>query len=319
MSELRGEADPPQRSRIAAGLGYAVLAYGAWGIFPLFWKQLAGVPALELVAHRVAWASLAYVFVLGWSRRGREFLRAIRDPTILRVLIPSTLLIGSNWLVFIYAVVTERVLDASLGYYLNPTVSIVLGFVVLRERLRAVQWLAAAIAGFGVYQLTTLAGGLPWISMALSLSFGGYGLLRKIAPVDATIGAAIESVLLTPAALGYLLWLEWHGDAVFGRGPIRIDALLVCAGAVTAAPLVWFANAARRLPLGVLGFVQYLAPTSQLLLAVGLFGEVMTRVHAAAFACICAAAVVFSLEGWWWSRSGRSLAREVPAPATRPK
>lgn len=307
-------SDDRERSGLAAGLGYAVLAYGAWGIFPLFWKQLTHVPALELVAHRVVWASLAYAVLLGLRGRVRELLRSIRDPKILRVIVPSTLLIGSNWLVFIYAVLSDRVLHASLGYYLNPTVSIVLGFVVLRERLRPVQWLAAAIAGFGVFELTGLADGLPWISLVLSLTFGCYGLLRKLAPVDGMMGAAIESLLLTPLALGYLVWLAWDGQASFGHGPRTTDVLLVCAGAVTAAPLVWFANAARRLPLRILGFVQYLAPTSQLLLAVGLFGETMTVIHMRAFACICAAAVVFSLEGWWRARTVAPPPRSEPRP-----
>jgi chloramphenicol-sensitive protein RarD len=289
------------RDETAAGLGYAALAYGSWGLFPLFWKQLVHVPALELVAHRVVWASLAYVLLLAWKSRLRELVAALADRRTLRVIVPTTLLIGSNWLVFIYAVLTDRVLHASLGYFLNPTVSIVLGLVFLRERMRLVQWLAVGIAAIGVVQLATMADGLPWISLVLSLTFGCYGLLRKLAPVDGLLGAAMESLLLLPIAIVYLVWLAAGGVSAFGDSG-HDAALLVCAGVITAAPLVWFANAARRLALRTLGFMQYLAPTLQFALAVWMFGELVTPVHARAFACICGAGVLFTAEGWWWSR-----------------
>jgi chloramphenicol-sensitive protein RarD len=282
---------------------WAVLAYGSWGFFPLFWKLLDHVPALELVAHRVTWACVAYLLLVGWQRRLRELVVSLRDPKVLRAIVPAAVLISINWLVFVYAVVTDRVLHASLGYFLNPLVSIVLGMVFLRERMRMVQWIAVGLAALGVVQLAGLAEGVPWIGIVLAVSFGLYGLTRKVAPVDGLMGATIESVLLVPIAMGYLAWLAVSGSGAFGTLGVRTDLLLVCAGIVTATPLVWFANAARLLPLRTLGFVQYLAPSTQFLLAVYAFGEPLTNVHVRAFACIWAAVAIFTAESWWRARA----------------
>ncbi len=285
-----------------AGLGYALLAYGSWGLFPLFWKLLEHIPAVELVAHRVMWSCAAYLVIVLARRRGRELLAALVDGRTLRMIVPSALFIAVNWLVFIYAVGTDRVLHASLGYFLNPLVSILLGMVFLGERLRVAQWVAVGLAGVGVAFMATLAEGLPWIGLVLAITFGGYGLLRKVAPVDGLIGATMESVLLVPIAGGYLVMLAMDGSGAMGELGTRIDLLLVTAGVITAAPLVWFANAARRLPLRTLGFMQYIAPTGQFALAVLVFGEVLTDVHVRGFACIWVGVALFSVEGWWASR-----------------
>jgi len=292
------------RERRSVGLAYAVLAYGSWGFFPLFWKLLDHIAALELVAHRVVWACGAYLLLVAWRQRLGELRAALVSPAVLRAIVPAALLISINWLVFVYAVVTDRVLHASLGYFLNPLVSIVLGLVFLRERMRAVQWIAVALACVGVVQLATLAEGVPWIGIVLALSFGLYGLTRKVAPIDGLLGATLESVLLVPIAVGYLVWLAASGAGAFGSQSLRTDLLLVCAGFVTAAPLVWFANAARRLPLRTLGFVQYLAPSCQFLLAVLVFGEPLTDVHLRSFACIWAAVALFTAESWWRGSTG---------------
>lgn len=286
----------------AAGLGYALLAYGSWGLFPLFWKQLAHIPALELVGHRVAWSCAAYLVLVVLRGRLGELRLALTDRATLRIIVPAALLVGANWLVFIYAVATDRVLHASLGYFLNPLVSIVLGMVFLGERLRRAQWMAVALAGVGVASLASLAEGIPWIGLVLALTFGGYGLLRKIAPVDGLMGATIESVLLVPIAAIYLGWLAFAGTGALGQLGVRTDLLLLTAGVITAAPLVWFANAARLLPLRTLGFMQYLAPTMQFALAVLVFGEALTDVHIRGFALIWAAVAVFSVESWWVAR-----------------
>jgi chloramphenicol-sensitive protein RarD len=194
-----------------------------------------------------------------------------------------------------------------LGYFLNPLVSIVLGLVFLREQMRRVQWIAVALACAGVVQLATLAEDVPWIGIVLALSFGLYGLTRKVAPVDGLLGATIESVLLVPIALGYLIWLAVSGVGAFGMIAARTDLLLVCAGLVTAAPLVWFANAARRLPLRTLGFVQYLAPSCQFLLAVLVFDEPLTAVHVISFGCIWLAVAIFTAESWRFDRKHARL------------
>jgi chloramphenicol-sensitive protein RarD len=295
--------------RTAVGLGYAVLAYGSWGLFPLFWKQLGGIAPLELVAHRVCWAALAYLGLVLVRGRARELARTLAVPSRLPTILGSSLLIGINWLVFVYAISTARVMHASLGYFLNPLVSIVLGMVFLGERMRPAQWIAVAIAGLGVVQLASLAEGLPWIGVVLALSFGGYGLLRKLAPVDGLMGATIESLVLVPIAAVYLGWLALGHTGAMGTMSPRIDALLVCAGFITAAPLVWFANAARLLPLRTLGFTQYLAPTLQFALAVAVFGEPLGEVQLRGFACIWTALLVFVAESWWSAR--RAAGRET--------
>ena len=290
------------REARSVGLAYALLAYGSWGFFPLFWKLLDDIAPLELVAHRVVWACLVYLLLVGWRRRLGELRAGLVDRSVLRAIVPAAVLISVNWLVFVYAVVTDRVLHASLGYFLNPLVSIVLGLLFLRERMRRAQWIAVALAGLGVVQLATLADGVPWIGIVLALSFGLYGLTRKVAPVDGLLGATIESVLLVPIAVGYLAWLAVSGSGAFGTIAVRTDLLLVCAGLVTAAPLVWFANAARRLPLRTLGFVQYLAPSCQFLLAVLVFDEALTSVHVRSFGCIWLAVALFTAESWWHDR-----------------
>lgn len=294
--------DPRPAEGTAAGLGYALLAYGSWGLFPLFWKLLEHIPSLELVAHRVVWSCAAYLVLVLVRRRGGELRRALVSGATLRTIVPSALFIATNWLVFIYAVSTDRVLHASLGYFLNPLVSIVLGMVFLGERLRPAQWVAVALACTGVAFMASLAEGFPWMGIVLAVTFGGYGLLRKVAPVDGLIGATMESVLLVPIGGLYLGWLAVEGTGALGQLGTGIDLLLVSAGIITAAPLVWFANAARLLTLRTLGFMQYLAPTGQFALAVLVFGETLTPVHLRGFGCIWAAVVVFSVEGWWASR-----------------
>jgi len=304
MSHSAPDRQPAPAS--AAGLGYALLAYGSWGLFPLFWKLLEHIPSLELVAHRVVWSCAAYLVLVRARGRGGELRRALVSGSTLRTIVPSALFIATNWLVFIYAVSTERVLHASLGYFLNPLVSIVLGMIFLGERLRPAQWIAVALACAGVAFMASLAEGLPWIGIVLAVTFGGYGLLRKVAPVDGLMGATMESVLLVPLGGAYLAMLAIDGTGAMGQLGTRIDLLLVSAGIITAAPLVWFANAARRLTLRTLGFMQYLAPTGQFALAVLVFGESLTDVHVRGFACIWAAVAVFSVEGWWAARRQRS-------------
>jgi chloramphenicol-sensitive protein RarD len=295
-------SEPRSADTTTAGLGYALLAYGSWGLFPLFWKLLEHISSLELVAHRVVWSCAAYLVLVLARGRMSELRRALVSAKVLRTIVPSALLIATNWLVFIYAVSTDRVLHASLGYFLNPLVSIVLGMVFLRERLRPAQWVAVALACMGVAFMASLAEGIPWIGLVLAVTFGAYGLLRKVAPVDGLMGATMESVLMVPIGGVWLAMLAMDGTGAMGRSGLGIDLLLVSAGFITAAPLVWFANAARLLTLRTLGFMQYIAPTGQFTLAVLVFGETLTDVHLRGFACIWAAVAVFSVEGWWASR-----------------
>ncbi|HLT05376.1 MAG TPA: EamA family transporter RarD [Pseudomonas sp.] len=273
-------------------------AYVIWGLFPLYFKLLQAVPASEIIVHRVLWSALfgaALLFV--WKHPGWwAELRA--HPKRLAVLALSGLLIAGNWLIYVWAVNNERMLEASLGYYINPLVNVLLALIVLRERLRRLQWLAVGLAALGVLQQIWLLGSLPWVSLALALSFGVYGLIRKQAPVAALPGLVVETWLLLPAAL---LWLAWHPGAVSAQPAFWGGALfwlLAAAGPVTLIPLVCFNAAARHLPYATLGFLQYLAPTLVLLQAVLLFGEPLDSARLASFACIWVALAVYSLDAW---------------------
>jgi chloramphenicol-sensitive protein RarD len=270
-----------------AGAAAAVGAFLLWGLFPLYWKMLAAVPTLEVVAHRTVWgfaAVAAWVTLRGgWA----EAHAVARRPRTLVLLGAGAVLIGLNWLLYVWAVVHEHVVEASLGYYVNPLVNVLLGVVVLRERLSRAQRIAVALAGAGVAVLTLGHGRLPWIALALAVSFGLYGLVRKTVGADAVTGLLWETAILTPPALGLLALLSVRGTGAFGAGDA--SALLALGGPVTVVPLVLFALGARALPLSTVGLIQYLSPSLQFLLAVLVFREPFTKEHAAAFLCIWAA------------------------------
>jgi chloramphenicol-sensitive protein RarD len=292
------------------GLAAAVAAFLMWGLFPLYWKLLAAVPALEVVAHRMAWG---LVSVAIWvTLRGRwADARAVasRPGTVLR-LAGSGALISLNWLLYIWAVIHDHVVEASLGYFINPLVNVLLGVLVLRERLGRAQWIAVALATAGVAVLTLWHGRLPWIALALAVSFGLYGLARKTVGADAVVGLLWETALVTPLAAGYLVVLGQRGSGAFGAVDLATSALLALGGAVTAVPLVLFAVGARALPLSTVGFLQYLSPSLQFLLAVFVFREPFTPVHAASFAFIWAALAILT---WDLRRRLRQVGMAGPA------
>jgi chloramphenicol-sensitive protein RarD len=275
-----------ERGAQRAGLVYALGAFLLWGFFPVYWKLLAGVPALEVVAHRTVWGFAAVALWVTLKRRWPDArVVAARGATLL-MLAGSAALIATNWLLYIWAVMSNHIVEASLGYYVNPLVNVVLGVVVLRERLSRPQVIAVALAGLGVVVLTAGYGRFPWIALTLAVSFGLYGLTRKKVAADAIIGLLFETAILTPLAAGYLALLAARGGGALGTGPVGRDALLVLAGPVTAIPLALFALGARRLPLSIVGLIQYLSPTCQFLLAVLLYREPFTAAHAVTFACI---------------------------------
>jgi chloramphenicol-sensitive protein RarD len=275
-----------------------ITAYFAWGLFPLYFKTLAQIPALEIVVHRVLWSALgAVLLLLAW--RHPDWWRELRaHPRRLASLALSGLLIASNWLLYVWAVNNQHMLEASLGYYINPLVNVLLGLLLLGERLRRLQWLAVALAASGVAQQVWQLGSLPWVSLLLALTFGFYGLIRKRAPVAALPGLAVETWLLLPLALG---WLYLHPAASTVQGAFwsTPQALwLALSGPITLLPLLCFNAAARHLPYATLGFLQYLAPTLVLLQAVLLFGEPLAPAKLLAFACIWAGLLVYSLDTW---------------------
>lgn len=273
-------------------------AYVIWGLFPLYFKLLQDVPAIEIIVHRVLWSALFGAgLLLIWKHPG-WWTELRTHPRRLAVLACSGLLVAANWLIYVWAVNNERMLEASLGYYINPLVNVLLALIVLRERLRRLQWLAVGLATLGVLQQIWLLGSLPWVSLPLALTFGIYGLIRKQAPVAALPGLAVETWLLLPIAL---LWLFWHPAALssqpafWGSG---LFWLLAAAGPVTLIPLVCFNAAARHLPYATLGFLQYLAPTLVLLQAVLLFGEPLDSARLLSFVCIWVALAIYSLDAW---------------------
>lgn len=303
---LRTPADQRHRAGLQLGLG----AYLLWGVLPFYFKALTHVGAAEMLAHRIIW-SLAFMgaLVVAW-RRWPAIRAALANRRLMLTLAATSLLIAINWLVFIYAVVTGHVLEGSLGYYLNPLVSILLGVILLGEKLSRAQIGATLLAAAGVVVLAAGAGTGLWISITLALSFAAYGYLRKIAPVEPLEGLAIETALLTPIALGWLVWLGAQGMGGFGYWNTGTTLLLVAAGAITTVPLLLFTAAAQRLPLSTLGFLQYIAPSLQFLGAVLLFGETLTTSHIICFAAIWTALAIFSADGWQRSLAARRRAAE---------
>jgi len=282
----------PDRDGRIAGVAYAAAAYLTWGLFPLYFRALAGVPAPEVLAHRIVWSLLFLAVLVTALRRWRGVLAQLRSPGTLSTLAVTAVLISSNWLIYIWAVNSGRVLEASLGYFVNPLVTVLLGVVFLREPLTPRQLAAVALAAAGVLALVVHAGRVPWVALALAFTFGLYGLLRKRVPIEALAGLLGEVGVLAPLALLYLATLR---TGHFGAAP-RHTALLAASGIVTAMPLIWFAEGVRRLRLSTVGLLQYLNPSLQFSIAVFLFGERFTAAHAVAFGCIWASLALYTAE-----------------------
>ncbi|MBE0569416.1 MAG: EamA family transporter RarD [Deltaproteobacteria bacterium] len=278
------------------GALYGILAYGLWGVFPLYFKVVAEVPALEILAHRILWSFLVLLVLVAATRRGDAIRAIFRDRRTSLLLCGSTVLIATNWLIFVIAVATNRVLESSLGYFMNPLVNILLGRLFLSERLRGMQRVSLLLAVAGVALLVALHGTVPWISLALAVTFAFYALLRKLAPVESLAGLTYETGLLVPAAFLYIAWGTVSGNGAFLTGSNRFDHLLPLAGVITAFPLLAFGAAARRVRLSTLGFLQYISPTGHFLLAVFAFGEPFGSGELAAFLLIWAGLAVYSVD-----------------------
>jgi chloramphenicol-sensitive protein RarD len=300
---------PPALSR--RGILYALLAYGAWGIFPLYWKGFTGVPAVEVIAHRLVWSLVFLVILASFQGQLRPCLRVFRAPRLLGVLFATATLLSVNWGLFIYGVNTSQVVEASLGYFVNPLFNVLLGCVVLRERLTRPQLVAVLLAVAGVVAYGWHLGRLPWIALGIATSFGLYGLLRKIAPVDPLPGLVVETALVTPIAGALIAVMALHGSAHFVDSP-GLTLLFLGGGVVTAFPLIWFISAAKLLPLSTLGFFQYLAPTLQLLVGVCVFRERFTLRDALSFALIWAAIAIFLVSSRRNARNQPVESEEIP-------
>lgn len=287
------------------GLFYGVAAYGIWGMFPIFWPLLAPASPLEILAHRVAW-SLAFLALFN-SLRGRwpSILAVLRDGRLVRQLIAAAILISVNWGLYIWAINSGHIIDASFGYFMNPLINVLLGILLFNERLNLPQRAAVIIAATGVLWMAIDAGTLPWIGLVLAFSFAGYGAVKKRLQIAATDSLSVETILLGPVAVVYLLWLEATGAAAFLHEGVAQALASIAAGPVTAVPLVFFAAAAKRLPYSTLGVVQYMTPTMQFLLGWLVFNEAMSSGKWIGFALVWVALVVFTFDA---VRQGRSFA-----------
>jgi chloramphenicol-sensitive protein RarD len=289
------------------GLWIAIGAFLLWGAMPLYWHVLKAVPALQILLHRIVWSTLLVGAFLFW-RNGRGWLRgALARPRVAGLLAASGVLIGANWGLYIWAVNNGHVVESSLGYFINPLLNVLLGVVLLRERLTRPQWASVGVATLGVLWLTVRFGQLPWIALALAGTFALYGLIRKIAAVDAMAGLAVEGGYLLLPALAVLGWSEAHGQGGFlahgGAGyGVAFDVMLVASGALTALPLIGFAYAVRRVPLSAIGLLQYISPTLQFLIGVLAFHEPFDRDRAIGFAFIWLALAMFASHGVWRAR-----------------
>lgn len=282
----------PSHREIRRGFAFGVAAYGLWGILPIYFKAVAAVAAVDIVAHRVLWSLPFLALLLFASRAWGEVAHTLRDRRTMGLLLVTSVLIAVNWLLYVYAIISGHILAGSLGYYLNPLVNVLLGRFILNERLSWLQWAAVAIAAAGIAALIGGALDQLWISLSLAASFATYGLLRKIASVEAVAGLAIETALLFPLAIAWLGWRLAVGAPSLGSTGGE-TALLVLAGIVSTTPLLLFTGAARRIPYSTLGMLQFLAPTLQFLLAVLVYGEAFGRSHAIAFGAIWVALTLY--------------------------
>jgi len=278
---------------------YAISCFVLWGLFPLYFKLLREVNSFDIVLQRIVWSLIFLLIVLGWRRQWSWLGPVMRQPRVLLGFMASALLLASNWTLYIWAVNSGRIVDASLGYFMSPLLSVLLGAVILKERLRALQWLSVALALGAVLWLTWMNGVLPWIGMLVAATFALYGLLRKTAQLGALQGLALETILLAPLALVILAVMAWHGNNGFVQASAGLKLLLALSGPVTAIPLLLFARGARAIPLSLLGLLQYITPTMLLLTGVFIYHEPFGGVRQTGFIVIWAALAVYSLEGLW--------------------
>ncbi len=284
---------------------YAGSAFLIWGLSPVYWKALSAVSALEITMHRVVWSFLFLMCLILLQRRRHEFSGIFYNGRMLLTLLSTAILVSANWFLYIWAVANNYMLQASLGYYINPLVNVVLGLLFLRERLRRPQVLAVLLAACGVLYLTISYGEFPWIALTLAVSFGLYGLIRKVAPVGALVGLAVETMLLSPPAVLYLVYLNSQGVDTILRVSLKLDLLLIGCAPLTAAPLLFFTLGAKRLNLSTLGLMQYIGPSGMFLLAVFIYKEPFSTTQVWTFAMIWAALVIYSTDSVIYYRRER--------------
>jgi chloramphenicol-sensitive protein RarD len=303
-------------AQFRSGLGFGLVAYTWWGLVPLYFAALAvcKVPAWEILAHRITWSLPVMAVLTYFAAGGRELFRVLRSPRLLLVLCLSAVFLAVNWLLYIYATVTHRVTDASLGYYMMPLVNAAFATLFLKEKLRPAHVPALALVAIGVAIPCVAVGYLPWLAVALPITFGFYGLVRKIAPVDSMTGLTVETLIMLPASLGFLLYLTANSQNHMTANDWGLNALIAFSGIVTVVPLLTFTLALRRLPLLAISFMQFISPTVQMLIAVTWLDEVLTADRIAAFACIWTAVGIFIADAAWQVRQHRTRERRGNPP-----
>lgn len=295
------------------GLLYGIIAYALWGFFPIYWRLLQEVPAVELLGHRIAWSFLLLVVVILFMRQWNDFRSSLNARTF-RIYFIAAILIGVNWLIYVWAVNAGYILETSLGYFINPLLSVLMGVFFLRERLRSAQWIPIVLAAIGVAYLTFAYGRPPWIALLLAFTFGFYGLTKKLAPLGSVFGLTLETGILFLPAVIYLGWAEANGSASFLHTDSTSNLLMIGAGVVTTIPLLLFASAAKQIPLSMIGILQYLAPTIQFLIGVFVYDEPFDQSRLIGFSIVWLALVIFWVENYLASRESMA-----PLPALSEK
>jgi chloramphenicol-sensitive protein RarD len=285
------------------GMWNGIAAYALWGFFPIYWKLLHDVPALQVIGHRITWSFVLLIAVILLTKQWKEFRAAALRPKVIGIYAIAGVLLTVNWLVYVWGVNAGFIVETSLGYFINPLISVLLGVLFLRERLRTMQWVPIGLAAAGVIYLAVTYGRLPWIALSLAFSFGFYGLVKKLAPLGSLYGLTLETALVFPAALLYLAIVGLNGTGAFLREGLSTELLLIGTGVVTSVPLLMFASAARQIPLTMIGVLQYIAPTFQFLIGVFLYHEPFDHSRLIGFSLVWLALIIFWVENYIANRA----------------
>lgn len=291
------------------GILNGIAAYALWGFFPIYWKLLHRVPALQVIGHRISWSFVLLIVFILLTRQWKDFQSTALTSKTLGIYFIASVLLTVNWLVYVWGVNAGFIVETSLGYFINPLLSVLLGVIFLRERLRPVQWIPVAMAAAGVIYLTVAYGRLPWIALTLAFTFGFYGFVKKLAPLGSLYGLTLETGIVFPFALIYLAFIEFTNRGAFLHDGALIDALLIGAGLVTTIPLLMFASAAKQIPLTVVGILQYIAPTLQFLIGIFLYHEPFDQSRLVGFGLVWLALIIFWAESYL---ANRVLVQPIP-------
>jgi chloramphenicol-sensitive protein RarD len=285
------------------GIMYGIGAYVLWGFFPIYWKYLHGVSATQVIGHRITWSFILLLFYVLITKQWRDFRAAASNWKTIGIYAIAGILLSCNWLIYVWGVNAGYIIETSLGYFINPLLSVLLGVVIFRERLRPLQWLPVALASIGVVYLTYAYGRLPWIALSLALTFGFYGLVKKLSPLGSLYGLTLETGIVFPVALIYLIYVAVSGQGSFVNDGIPVTTFLIGAGLVTTIPLLMFASAAKMIPLSIVGLLQYIAPTIQFMIGVYIYQEAFDRSHLIGFSIVWLALIIFASESFVANRT----------------